>query len=110
MFKKIIAFTLLVTLFTVASSLSVFAQAKSSGETQAVTNNNDTKTEKLRETLLKKEDKPNFEKRETMADYEKQNAQGKKFSKQTKILIGVGVGVGVAILIGILATRYGINE
>lgn len=108
MFKKIISIGLLVVTLSIASSGNVFAQAKLSDENQPILINKEVKNEKVKDSFLKKEAKPNFEKEETMADYRKQKAQGKKFSTQTKVLIGVGVGA--AILATILIIRFGVNE
>lgn len=108
MFKKIISVGLLVTILGIVSSANVFAQAKLSDENQTISINKEVKNEKVRESFLKKEDKPNYEQKETMADYKKQKAQGKKFTTGTKVLIGVGIGA--AILATILVVRFGINE
>lgn len=113
MFKKIISLALLVSVFSIASSANVYAQARMSNENQIISNNNDTKNEKLRELFLKKEKDNSFTvlgEKDNLANHEKQKSQGKKMSKGTKILIGVGIGVGVAILVGVLTTRFGINE
>jgi len=108
MFKKIISVGLLVTILGIASSANVFAQAKLSDENQTISINKEAKNEKVQESFLKKEAKQNYEQKETMADYRKQKAQGKKFSTQTKVLIGVGIGA--AILATILVIRFGVNE
>lgn len=111
MFRKIIILALLVSVLSIASSVSVLAQAKSSDdENQTVAIKTEPKNEKLREVFLKKENQPNFVEKDNLAKHQKQQTQGKKLSKGTKIMIGVGVGVGVAILVGILTTRFGINE
>lgn len=113
MFKKIILLALVVSIFSATSSVSIFAQKRSSDETQTISQNkpNETKSENLRETLLKKKNQPlvpNFEEKDNLNSYQKQKSQGKGLSKSTKILIGVGVGV--AVLLAILITRFGINE
>ena len=108
MFKKTISVGLLVVVLSIASSGNVFAQAKLSDENQPILINKEAKNEKVKDSFLKKEVQPNLEIKETMADYRKQKAQGKKFSTQTKVLIGVGVGA--AILATILIIRFGVNE
>ncbi|HRH40061.1 MAG TPA: hypothetical protein PKY82_00345 [Pyrinomonadaceae bacterium] len=101
MFKKITILTLLVSIFSIASSANIFAQTKMSDENQPVSIN----PEPRRETFLKKEVQPNFEQKETMADYKKQKAQGSKFSTGTKVLIGVGIAAAVLGVVIFAASR-----
>ena len=81
MFKKITTLILAMIIFATASSVSVFGQAKLSDETQTVSQNIETNTDNLRKALAKNQSSSqNFDKKETLADYQKQNRQGNKFS------------------------------
>jgi flagellar basal body-associated protein FliL len=112
-FKKITTLFLAMMIFTTALSLSVSGQSNLSDENQAVSQNAEAKkNDKLREALAKKDNQsstPNFDKRETMADYQNQKKQGQKFSTSTKVLIGVGITVAVVGVVVFVASRDKIN-
>ena len=98
MFKKITTLLLAMMIFATASSVSVFGQVTRSDENQTVSQNAEPKNDKLQEALAKIDNQSataSFNKKETMAEYNKQKAQGQKFSKSTKILIGVGIVTAV---------------
>lgn len=105
MFRKIITLALLVSVFSIASSASVYAQAKMSDENLPLSVSNEIKNEKIREIFLKKDNQPDLEKKETMADYRKQKAQAGNFSTSTKILIGVGIAAAVVGVVVFAASR-----
>ena len=108
MFKKITTLFLAMIIFATASSVSVFGQAKLSDENNAVSQNAEAKNDKLKESLAKMDNQsatPNFDKKETMADYKKLKSQGQKFSTSTKILIGVGIAVAVVGVVVFAASR-----
>lgn len=113
MFKKITTLFLAMMIFTTALSLSVSGQSNLSDENQTVSQNAEAKkNDKLREALAKKDNQsstPNFDKRETMADYQNQKKQGQKFSTSTKVLIGVGITVAVVGVVVFVASRDKIN-
>jgi Flp pilus assembly protein TadB len=111
MFKKITTLFLAVVIFTIASSISIFGQAKLADENQTVSQKVEPKNEKLRNAFLKKENVPSaaeLSEKETMASYQKQKKQGQKFSTATKIIIGVGAVAAAVFIIGLV--RYGNNE
>lgn len=106
MFKKIIVLTLLVSIFSAASSVSVYAQATlNDDETQTVGVDRDSQTEETPRKFVKKEKDSIFQEKEGLAAYQKQKAQGKRFSTGTKILIGVGVAAAVIGVVVFLASR-----
>lgn len=100
MLRKILAASLAVFIFTAVSGVNVFARAFD-GE-----NEKNTATVKEEKKIEKKDFSKNFkikndsandlEKADySRAEYERQKAQGKKFSTTTKVLIGVGVAAAV---------------
>lgn len=107
MFKKFITLSLLISIFSIASSINVFAQAKLSDETKTVSQNNETKSDNLREVLLKKENKTavSFDDKDNLANHQKQKSQGKRFSTGTKILIGVGIAAAAMGVLVFAASR-----
>jgi hypothetical protein len=105
MLKKIVTLGLMVSILSIASSVGVDAQSKMSDENQTISNTGGTQNEKLRDSFAKKENKPNFDQKETLADYRKQKSQGQKFSTGTKILIGVGITAAVLGIVIFAASR-----
>ncbi len=107
MFRKFITLGWLVSILSVASSISIFAQTNLTDENQTVSNNIETKNKKLCKVFLKKEDKSqvNFNEKNNLAAYQKQKAQGKNFSTGTKILIGIGMAAAVVGVVVFAASR-----
>lgn len=102
MLKKFLSGFLALMILTIASSANVFARANDSNEKTSTTNQ-EKQIEKrdLSAALKTKTDSvnSNFTKKDTLAEYERTKAEGKKFSTTTKVLIGVGIA---AVVIGII--------
>jgi len=109
MFKKIISLALLVSIFSIASSLSVFAQASLSEAPAIMQNKSDEKkSDDLRAVIWKKEERSsasNFDEKDSLTTYQKQKSQGKRFSTGTKILIGVAIAAGLTGIFYFAASR-----
>ena len=91
-------------ILTAASSANVFARANDDNEKTVVTNR-EKQIEKrdLSSALKTKGDSvnSNFTKKDTLAEYEKTKAQGRKFSTTTKVLIGVGIAAAVIAIVAV---------
>ena len=90
--------------------MSNFARVKLSDKNQSIWQNKpyETKSENLRKILLKKENQSpvsNFDEKDSLATYQKQKSQGKKFSTGEKIMIGVGIAAGLTGIFIIAASR-----
>lgn len=123
MFKKILASALIVSVFTIASSVSVFAQtgeAVNQSTKQAdVKANEETQTEIIktsansesRQAFVKSDANSNLNmnEKENLSSYEKSKANGKGLSKGAKIAIIVGVVVGVVAIVAIVASKQEIR-
>jgi Flp pilus assembly protein TadB len=101
MLKKLLSTFLAFVILTVASSANVFARAGDDEKTSVTNQEKQTEKTDLASALKSKSDSINsrFTKKDTLAEYEKTKAQGKKFSTTTKVLIGVGIA---AVVIGVV--------
>jgi CHASE3 domain sensor protein len=100
--KKLLSAFLAFMILTVASSANVFARANNDNEKTNATNQEKQIEKRDTSSIWKtKHDSVNstFTKKDTLAEYERTKAQGKKFSTTTKVLIGVGIA---AVVIGII--------
>jgi Flp pilus assembly protein TadB len=108
MLKKLLSAFLAFMILTVASSASVFARAIDSNEKTGVAKE-EKQIEKrdLSSVLKTKNDSVNttFTKKDTLAAYEKEKAQGRKFSATTKVLIGVGIAAAVVAIVAVAASN-----
>jgi hypothetical protein len=105
MFRKIIATSLLVSIFTLASGSNVFGQIKLSDESRPVSPAPVAQNEKLRDAFTKKKYQSDFSEPDNLAAHQKQKSQGQKFSTGTKILIGVAIVAVVAGIVVFAASR-----
>lgn len=110
MLKKILSAVLAVFIFTAVSGVNAFARAsENENEKKSATMKEEKKVEKKEfENLLKtKTESVNALEKSaySRAEYERQKAQGKKFSTTTKVLIGVGVAAAVVGIIVFAASR-----
>lgn len=115
MLKKLLPASLIIMILMTASSVSVFARAIDNDGKNDV-----AKAEKQADKNEKKDwssivkaksdfGDAKFSGRQTLAEFEKQKAQGKKFSNTTKVLIGVGVAAAVIVVVA-LAFRKGTKD
>lgn len=107
MMKKILSVCLAIFMFTAVSGVNAFARANDDNK-QVVANTAKKietkeiksvfKTENGSESSLGKTDY-------SRAEYERQKAQGNKFSTKTKVLIGVGIAAAVVGIVVFAASR-----
>jgi hypothetical protein len=120
MLRKILASALIVSIFTIASSVSVFAQTGASEENQSnkqviAEPGKEVQTEKVktssndesRNAFLKSDATSNLNtnEKENLSSYEKSKAKGKGLSKGAKIAIIAGIAVGVVVAVAFAASR-----
>ena len=102
MMKKILSVCLLAFIFSAVSGVNVFARSINGDEkTPVVVKETATGREDLKTVFSAKNDSSNEigKEKNTLAEYEKSKAQGRKFSTTTKVLIGVGIA---AVVIGVV--------
>jgi Flp pilus assembly protein TadB len=116
MFRKTLLATLAFSIFCLGTNANVFAQARASENNRAISaEKSETKFEAasvqkssnpdLKKALFEKKDSSAYKEKNNLAEYEKQKAQGKKFSTTTKILIGVGIAAAVIAIVVIAASQ-----
>ena len=122
--KKTMSAVLVVLLLNVAFGVNIFAQANSvkenqfTGQTDAPQNNfrrseesKDVSKSAAKADFYKKLARNNANsdvskgEKNTLAAYERQKAEGKKFSTTTKVLIGVGIAAAVIGIVVFAASR-----
>jgi len=109
MLKKLLSAFLAFMILTMASSANVFARAGGGDDEKTSVTDREKPSEKtdLASALKVKSDaaNPKFTGKDTLAEYEKTKAQGRKFSTTTKVLIGVGVAAAVIAIVVIVANK-----
>ncbi len=116
MFRKTLLATLAFSIFCLGTNANVFAQARAFENNQAIrAEKSETKSEPssvqkssnpdLKKALFEKKDSSAYKEKSNLAEYERQKAQGKKFSTTTKVLIGVGIAAAVIAIVVIAASR-----
>ena len=104
MFKKIINFTLTAVIIASVSSLNALAASTRSGTDGDAASSKTIIISKTVEKATQTTEKIPAEK-STMADYQRAKAQGKGFSKGTKIAIGVGIAAAAIGIVVFAASR-----
>ena len=111
MLRKTLLATLAFAIFCLGTNANVFAQAR------AFENNRALGVEKsepsaakpsnkdLKKALFEKKESSAYTEKSNSAEYERQKAQGKKFSTTTKVLIGVGIAAAVIGIVVFAASR-----
>lgn len=109
MLKKLLTGFMAFMILMVASGANVFARANGGDDekTSATKQEKPVKQKDLASVIKTKNETVNssFTKKDTLAEYERAKAQGKKFSTTTKVLIGVGVAAAVIAIIAIAASN-----
>ena len=112
MFRKTLLATLAFSIFCLGTNANVFAQARSFENNRAIgveiseaSSVQKASNPDLKKALFEKKDSSVYKEKNNLAEYEKQKAQGKKFSTTTKILIGVGIAAGVIGIVVFAASR-----
>ena len=94
-------------ILTVASSANIFARAGGDEKTNVTKQEKPIEKTDLAPAIKIKTDasNSNFTKKDTLAEYERTKAQGKKFSTTTKVLIGAGVAAAVIGIVFLAASK-----
>ncbi len=111
MLKKLLSAFLVLLIMTAASSARVFASAND-GDKKT---NADKPEKQIKESekkdlsfILKNKSEISdlkFTKKDTLAEYERTKAQGRKFSTTTKILIGAGIAAAIVAVVVLVAKK-----
>lgn len=108
MLRKILSACLLAFIFSAVSGVTVFARSINGDEKPAVVvKETPAGKEDLKSVFSAKNDssKQIGKEKNTLAEYEKNKAQGRKFSTTTKVLIGVGIAAAVIGVFVFAASR-----
>ncbi|HEX8636806.1 MAG TPA: hypothetical protein VF692_01990 [Pyrinomonadaceae bacterium] len=108
MLRKILSVCLLAFIFSAVSGVNVFARSINGDEkTLVVKKETQAGKEDLKSVFSAKNDSSNQigKEKNTLAEYERNKAQGRKFSTTTKILIGVGIAAAVIGVVVFAASR-----
>jgi hypothetical protein len=108
MLKKILSMGLAVMILTIASGINVLAQSSNVTENQVAVKQETSDSASDLKSLVKAQNNSaglNFYHKSTLAEYERNKQQGKKFSTTTKVLIGVGIAAAVIGVVVFAASR-----
>lgn len=108
MLKKILSVCLLAFIFSAVSGVNVFARSINGDEkTPVVKKETPAEKEDLKSVFSAKNNSSNQigKEKSTLAEYERNKAQGRKFSTTTKVLIGVGIAAAVIGIVVFAASR-----
>ena len=108
MLRKILSACLLAFIFSDVSGVDVFARNINGDEkTPVAVKKMPAGKEDLKSVFSAKNDSSNEigKEKNTLAEYEKSKAQGRKFSTTTKVLIGVGIAAAVIGVVVFAASR-----
>lgn len=112
MFRKTLLATLAFSIFYLGTNANVFGQARAFENNRAIgveiseaSSAQKSSNPDLKKALFEKKDSSVYKEKNNLAEYEKQKAQGKKFSTTTKVLIGVGIAAAVIGIVVFAASR-----